>query len=122
MARSGPHQTTIGNRDARQVPMAALSVSGQHAGGPSGERDQSWVRIRAPILPPPSRKPRRVRWVIMKSPRLLFGLATGQTSAASEGAQGKAGADRDLANVLATPASSVVGPAMASASRHPLAP
>src|SRR5262249_14306377 len=58
MMRSGPHQTTIGKRDARQVATEALSVSGQYAGGPSGERDQWWLRMRAPILPPPSRKPR----------------------------------------------------------------
>src|SRR6516165_10832109 len=75
MMRSGPHQTTIGKRDARQVAMAALSVSGQHAGGPSGECDQSWARIRAPILPPPSRKPTGVGPAIdMHNPPLALRL------------------------------------------------
>src|SRR5215468_8413270 len=58
MMRSGPHQITIGKRDARQVATEALSVSGQYAGGPSGESDQSWLCMRAPILPPQLRKPR----------------------------------------------------------------
>src|SRR6516225_10002091 len=60
MMRSGPHQTTIGKRDARQVATAALRVSGQPNGGPNGERDQSCARMRAPMLPPPSRKPKEV--------------------------------------------------------------
>src|SRR3954452_6782969 len=38
-------------------PTAVLSARGQRPDGPSGEADQSYVRISAPISPPPARKP-----------------------------------------------------------------
>src|SRR5262249_48096035 len=56
MMSSGPHQTTMGNRELRHVATVDLSVSGHSAGSPSGDVDQSWARISAPIFPPPSRK------------------------------------------------------------------
>src|SRR5262249_5018807 len=54
----GPHQITIGKREARQVEIELFSRSGQAAGWPSGELDQSRARMSAPILPPPSRNAR----------------------------------------------------------------
>src|SRR5262245_17791743 len=37
---------------------AVLRLCGQPAGGPTGEPDQSMVRVRSPISPPPARKER----------------------------------------------------------------
>ena len=56
--------------------MAALRVSDQRWGGPNGELDQSWTRISAPILPPPSRKPRVLGSAIdMHNPRFTLQLS-----------------------------------------------
>src|SRR5438477_11657481 len=52
---SGPHQSTIGNRELRQMLTAIFSESGHCAGGPNGDCVQSWARMSAPISPPPER-------------------------------------------------------------------
>src|SRR5262245_44769827 len=57
MISCGPHHTTIGNRELRQVATAVFRTSGQRTGSPKGDLLQSNERMSAPILPPPSRKP-----------------------------------------------------------------
>src|SRR5579862_3314921 len=48
---------TIGKRESRQMLTDVRRLWGQFSTGPSGVRDQSFARIRAPVSPPPTRKP-----------------------------------------------------------------
>src|SRR5215470_3877306 len=48
----------MGWRDPRQMLTAVFRLCGQPAGGPTGDLDQSVVRVRSPISPPPARKER----------------------------------------------------------------
>src|SRR5574338_870806 len=52
--RSGPHHTTTGNREFRQVLTVVLRLCGHWSTGPSGVAVQSNARLRAPNSPPPA--------------------------------------------------------------------
>src|SRR6478672_6151182 len=53
---SGPHATNIGNFEFRIRPTTERKDCGHCSGAPSGDVDQSCVRISAPTSPPPDRK------------------------------------------------------------------
>jgi len=54
--QSGPQATNIGNFEPSSRPTTDRNDCGQVSGDPNGDVVQSWVRIKAPTLPPPIKK------------------------------------------------------------------